>query len=721
MVAAVIASIVAFVVVAAIIAVVFAVVRGRKADNVSVKSRVRSIESVGVRSSLPDEARRPAGGGAARGASARQPVASPAEGLHSRFVAVGVLAAAIFGSLAARLWSMQVLEGGDYASQAEDNQYTSVYTPAPRGYIMDADGVAIVRNRASLTVLADPDVADDRNVVQRLSAVLGVPAGVVRNRINDATSGAQSQRVVASDARMRDVAFIAEHSDAFPGVTVETRTVRDYPYGALAAHVVGYTGSVTEEAVAQAASGRSLELGDDVGQAGVEQYYDNLLAGDHGERKVMADAQGNVVEVVSETQPVKGSDVYLTLKAPVQYVADRALAELIAPTGVIGEGTGVGGCVVAMDVNTGGIVAMASYPTFTPETFVGGISTDEYALFQSDEAFSPLLNRTIQGSYPAASTYKAFTGLAALETGMANTTETWTCTGEWDGFGSGQVQKCWRPQGHGTLDFRASIVNSCDTTFYEIGYRFWDAAANRGQSATLLQDSLAKYRFDQLTGIDLAAETTGRIPTPTWKAEYFRDYPEEAQWRGGDYTNMCIGQGYVLVTPMAMAVAYGALATGNIVKPHLLRDVRNAQGDVALSYTDQVVGTPDVSMADLAVVRDALRGVSTDNSDISTIFENLGVDPATVACKTGTAEYTEQEDTGWFVCYAPYDDPKFVVACVIEHGGGGSSVAAPVGAEVMAAALSADAGTLTEVGVIAGSSGQSTEDAGQGTSSGRTD
>ena len=725
MLGAILAGAFALVLVAAILVALYVVLRGRKTENVSVKRDVRSIQSVGVKSSLPDSHRIPAGG-VARGASPSQPVANPSDALKSRFTAIGVVAGLIFGTLATKLWSMQVLSGESFKKESEDNQYTTVYTPAPRGYILDADGNAIVKNRTSLTVLADPDVADDHDVVARLSTVLGVPDGIVRKRIKDSTSGAQSQRVVASDASMRNVAFIAEHADAFPGMTVQTRTVRDYPYGSLAAHAVGYIGSVSSEDVANAKEGRDLELGDTVGRSGIEQKYDDLLAGDHGERKVMADAQGNVVEVVSETQPVKGSDVYLTLKSAVQYTADKALADLIAPNGgAIGSGNGVAGAVVVMDVTDGSIVALSSYPTYSPELFVNGLDNDTYNLYFDEEtseaAQKPMFNRVIQGQYPAASTYKTFTGLAALENGMATTDETWNCTGEWDGFGSGDVQKCWKEGGHGTLDFRGAIVNSCDTVFYDIGYKFWDAAANKGKSATLLQDFLKKYRLDQTTGIDLGGEQSGRIPTPEWKAEWFRNTPEEAQWKGGDYTNMCIGQGYVLVTPMEIAVAYGAIASGNIVKPHLLKEVRNAAGDVALSYQSEVVDTPDVSMADLASVRNALRGVATDNSDLAKLFNEAGIDPETAACKTGTAEYTDMEDTAWFACYAPYDDPKYVVACVVEHGGGGSSVAAPVGVKVMASALAARDSAEADISAIATSSGETQEGAGTSSSSGRSD
>ena len=240
-----------------VIVVVFAVRNNTKSSNVSVKKDVRSISSVGVASSLGNAGGRVGGPAQVRTGSAQRPVSNPADNLKSRFVAMGVLAAAVFGSLTAKLWTMQVLSSDTYRSKADDNQYATVSTPAPRGYICDVNGVPLVKNRVSLTVLADAEAANDRDVVQRLSTVLGVPYNVVKQRIQDATGGAQSQRVVASDVRLRDVAFITEHSDAFPHIKTEERYVRDYPYGALAAHVVGYTGSVTEEGLATVGEGRA--------------------------------------------------------------------------------------------------------------------------------------------------------------------------------------------------------------------------------------------------------------------------------------------------------------------------------------------------------------------------------------------------------------------------------------------------------------------------------
>lgn len=713
MIEAILASVVAVILVVAVIVAGFIIYgRVKSRAGVSQKTSVTHIETVREDAPIARGAENP------RVQSEKAPNANPGDSLKARFLAMGVLGVGIFGSLTAKLFSMQVVNSSVFATEADENAFSTVSTPAPRGYICDATGVPIVKNRPCLTVLADSDVADNRNTVARLSAVLGIPRNVVRQRIQDSSSGAQSQRIVASDVRMRDVAFISEHSDAFPGVTVETRTVRSYPYEALAAHVVGYTGTVAKEDLEVVQMGRSLEMGDDVGKSGIEAAYDSLLSGDHGERVVIADADGNVHEVVSETQPKKGSDVYLTIDAEVQYVADQALANLIAPkNGTIGTGTGVGGAVVAMDVTDGSILALSNYPTYSPETFIGGISQDDWDVYNTEESHTPLLNRAIAGRYPAASTYKAFTSLVGLELGLAGAADHWKCTGKWDGFHSGDIQMCWDHTGHGKLDLHGGIVHSCDVVFYEIAKDFFNGVYNDKKfEPEQLRGILKRWRLDEPTGIDISGESSGVIPSPEWKQTAFADQPEEAVWRGGDQTNMMIGQGYVLVTPIEIAVAYGGIATGKIVKPHLLKEVRNAQGDVVLSYTPEVVAEPEVNPEHLKYVRAGLRGVVTDNEDTAKLFPKS----VKAAGKTGTAEVAGKEDSAWFVCYAPYDDPKYVVATFIDEGGGGSATAAPIGAEVMNAIFSTrDKSGDLKVGKVAASSGKSIK---RGGSSGqRTD
>lgn len=708
MLAAVIAAVIAALVAIVVVVLVFFIRSRSAAPKTGQVKQVQQLDTVGVGSSplSKKSAARSALEGEVRVSDGPTATKNPADGLSRRFAGLGVATAAILGTIAARLWTMQVMSGAEYSDEAESNLYTTVSTPAPRGCVYDATGIALVSNRASQTVLADPDVADDNDVVRRLSAVLGVPVNIVRQRINNTASGAQSQRVVADDVRLRDVAFISEHADAFPGVSIESRTVRDYPYGALAAHALGYTGTPTEEQLEALREGRTIEATDSIGMSGIEQYYDDVLAGDHGQRRVMVDAQGNVVSVTSETQPAKGSDVYLSLIASAQYKADSLLASTIAPSGDIGTGHGVAGAIVAMDVRDGSVLVMSSYPTFDPSDFTGGIPQDIWDLYNTDESHAPLNNRTVNGQYAAASTYKAFTSMAGLNYGFATYSTTWNCTGSWDGFGSGDVQMCWDHNGHGVLDLHGGIVHSCDTVFYEIAKAFYDHGPNgTGEiSETALQDYLALYNFGKATGIDVSNESVGRIPTPAWKAEQWRNVPSEAQWRGGDYTNMIIGQGDVLVTPMQIAVAYGAIATGKLMKPHLLKEVRNSQGDVVYTVQPEEIGTPDVNNDHLAYVREGLRGVITDNAAVAEAFSAQGIE---AAGKSGTAEHTNTEDDAWFAAYVPYDDPRYVCCCIIEQGGGGSAVAAPIVAEVLGSIMRAEAGQAEDVGRVAASSGRS--------------
>ena len=436
---------------------------------------------------------------------------------------------------------------------------------------------------------------------------------------------------------------------------------------------------------------------------------------------VTARMTARIVEVESETPPTKGSDIYLTIKAPVQYVADTELRDLIAPDGTIGHGKGSGGAIVAMDVTDGSIIAMASYPTFDPTMFTGGIAQDVWDLYSTEESYYPLLNRAISGTYPAASTYKAFTSLAGLKYGFATKKKKWECGGSWDGFGSGDWQNCWLLSGHGKLDLFEGIRVSCDVVFYEIAKDFYLHGKSQGGdiSDTAMQEEIAEFGFGKQTGIDLSGEEGGRIPTPEWKAQHWSDVPTEGQWYGGDLTNMVIGQGDVLITPLQNAVGYAGVATGTMMKPHLLKEVRNNSDTAAITFTPEVLGVPNVEEKNYKIVREPLKYVAMDANKVVEEFMEWGIDAAKVSSKTGTGEVAGKGDTAWFVCYYPQDKPKYVVSTVIEQGGGGAEAAGPVGAAVLGAILAYDAGELTEIKRLAGSSGKSVEIGGGGGS--RTD
>ncbi len=675
----------------ALIIVIVVVVARRRAKRqqglVAASSSYKSIDTFGV---APEKQKTGFGlrghAQVEKGDSATTAAGSMVEG---RFIAMGVVAAAIFGSLSAKLFSMQILSSSYYENASASNLYRTLYTPAPRGIIYDYAGQPLVSNTSSYTVLAESDVADDPDVVQRLSTLLGIPRQVVRQRILDTSSGAQNTRVVQSGASLRNVAFISEHSSAFSGVSCEMRSQRDYPYGALAAHVLGYTSTASESDLADAGAGRNLQSGDIVGKSGVEYYYESLLAGDHGTRTVLTDASGDVQEVTSETDATRGNDIYLTLRGPVQSVADQIMRETLAPDGVLGKGWGTGAGLVCLDATNGEVVALSNFPTYSPASFIGGISQDVWNEFNTENSHYPLMNRVIQGAYPAASTFKAFTSMAALANGIANASSSYHCSGTWAGFGSSYAQKCWNSVGHGALDLAGGIANSCDVVFYEIAKGFYQSTT---LPQTAMQDYIEQYGFGSKTGIDLSGEVEGRVPTPEWKAQYFKDAPEEAQWQGGDMTNMAIGQGYVLVTPLQIAAGYCGIARGEIWRPHVLKEVRNSLGETVLSYTPEVIARPTQDQANIDLVRQGLREVMTLNEYDTDYFGDVSY---SISGKTGTAEVANKKDYAWFCCYAPSEDPKYVVACLVEEGVSNKLNAIPMCSAVLQAAMSYDEGTLS--------------------------
>ena len=435
MLSAILTTFAALVVLGVILAVVFRVRANSAHSRAADRMRVRSVTSVGIAAETPKTTHSAAPSGPSMGGGV-----AAGEGLRNRFTAVGVIALGIFGALTAKLFGLQIIEAASYSEEADANLYTTVNTPAPRGVIYDANGIAMVANRQVQTVLADADVAKNSDVILRLSSLLGIPYEVVRSRILDSSSGAQSQRVVASDVKLRDIAYISEHRDAFPGVSTQIRTTRTYPYGAMAAHALGYTGTASEDDLKNAAEGRDIQSGDAVGKSGIEQTYDSLLAGDHGQRVLVTNAAGVVQQVVGETAPSKGNDVYLTIDAKVQHVADRVLQDAVR------HGTGTAASCVVMDVNTGGIVALSNYPTYAPEHFIGGISQDMWDAYQTEESHYPLMNRVIAGTYPAASCFKAFTSLAGLTYGFAGIVRApgrVLATASRRSAGKSQVMGCW--------------------------------------------------------------------------------------------------------------------------------------------------------------------------------------------------------------------------------------------------------------------------------------
>ena len=608
----------------------------------------------------------------------------------SRLVGLAVGVGAVFSALVARLWSMQLVSSEEYAEQAEQNRRSTIYTQAPRGRILDRNGREIVGNRASLTVVAEGGVVDDQIEVQLLANLIGMPAQAVRRKLQDTTEGYQSPRTVSVDVSRRIVAYIGEHPEAFPGVSVQQRTQRSYPYGSLAAHVVGYVGTVTED---QLKSSQTTEdgsvtyrSGDIVGQSGVELSYENVLAGTRGEQTVFVDAEGNVLGYSTTIEPESGSDIELTIDADVQKAAEESLEKVVTSQRESGLNCS-GGSVIALDCTNGEVIAMASYPTFSPNVFTGGISQADWEVLSDEDSNYPLLNRAIAGQYPAGSVIKPLTSFAALNYGIATTESSWYCSGWWSWSGSredGTIMKCWQESGHGAVNIISGITYSCDIVFYEIGKGFYNDNMSEG-----MQETFRSYGLGAATGIDLDGEVVGRVPDAEWKREYFKELgysDEDSAWKGGDNCNIAIGQGDILVTCLQMADSYCSIANrGPVWKPHVLRGVRSKVGEGFVSeYKPEKILDIEEDETYREAVERGMWGVVYEESPSQTEhWTNMSI---SVAGKTGTAERTAiGSNACWFGCYAPTDDPKYVVFANIDGGDWGSSTAMLVARDTLGA------------------------------------
>lgn len=607
----------------------------------------------------------------------------------SRLVGLAVVVGGIFTALVARLWSMQLVSSEEYAEQAERNRRSTIYTQAPRGRILDRNGRELVGNRASLTVVAEGAVLDDPVEVQLLGNLIGMPAQAVRRKLQDTTEGHQSPRTVSVDVSRRVVAFIGEHPEAFPGVSVQQRTQRSYPNGSLAAHVVGYVSTVTEDQLKASENAESGSVtyrsGDVVGQSGVELSYESVLAGTRGEQVVFVDAGGNVLSYSTSIEPESGSDIVLTIDSDIQRAAEESLERVITNQ----QDTGLeasGGCVVVLDCTNGEVLAMASYPTFSPNVFTGGISQADWDVLSAEDAHYPLMNRAISGQYPSGSVIKPLTSFAALSYGVATSESSWYCSGWWSWSGSrddGTIMMCHNHSGHGAMNLVSGITFSCDVVFYEIGKGFYYSDNPDG-----MQDTFRAYGLGSLTGIDLNGEIAGRVPDADWKQKYYKDLgysDEDSAWKPGDNCNIAIGQGDVLVTCLQMAVSYCSIANrGPAWRPHVLKGVRSKVGEGFVSeYEPEKILDVEERSDFRELVERGMWGVIYEESPYQTEhWTSLSV---SVAGKTGTGEQPAPGNACWFGCYAPSDDPKYVVFATVDGGDWGSTTAMLVARDTIGA------------------------------------
>ncbi len=666
----------------------------------------------------------------------RRPPMTPQ--LALRVAVLGSFALALFAVIFFRLWFLQVLNGQAYVRQAQVNQVRSLSIPSPRGYIYDRQGNVLVDNTKELDVVISPanlpvkltqlnigsQPAADAAVYRRLAHALGIstrpqpcklnarvfgqwygtlhmaqiPCAIDQQLLTTPYADVRIQRNVQTDVQY----YLAERQEQFPGVQVEQVYVRRYPLGSLAAQLFGTVGPIScNVPPRQRATANNCELKDPhykaiaesdyVGQSGLEYYYNQYLQGRDGTQRFQVNALGDFNGDLPGASPQAGNSLKLSLDTGLQRAGQQALAQSM------GSNAAPAGAFVAMNPDNGQIYAMGSLPTFDPNIFTKPVSQSVYNELNNASSGYPLFNRAIQSVGPTGSTFKAITATAALQSGKWSLGDTYDDTGQFC-EGGGLCRRNAGGAAYGVLDLVEAIHVSDDVFFYNLGALLNSQAPQGGD----LQKWARLYGIGRSTGIDLGGEDQGTLPTPAWRAgrnteEAACDKKHHLQpggcgiadgtnrpWSVGDNVNLAVGQGDVQVTPLQLAVAYSAIANGgNIVRPHVAQDVESGNGVTLQKIDPPPLRHLNIDSANLDAIRQGLHEAA--QSPGGTSYDVMGNFPQQVYGKTGTAQYSGQNDYAWYVCFVPdwATNKPILVAVHVEQGGFGDVAAAPVAREIL--------------------------------------
>ena len=610
----------------------------------------------------------------------RRPTLTPQ--LAFRVAVIGGVALVMFAIVFFRLWYLQVLSGDNYVAAARENRVREIKVQAPRGEIVDRHGVKLVMNRNSLSIKVTPDKLPERRadrvaVYRKLARLMNLnPRRLTRRVERELRELPFAKPTIKQDVNENLVAFILERQEEFPGVEPERESLREYPHGSIGAHLVGQVGEVSPKQLKEQRF-NGVEMGDRVGQAGIEYEYDRFLRGKNGAARVEVDARGKLTRTLKREQPIQGKQLRLSLDLNVQRAAQQALA----------GGTGKGAFAV-MNVQNGEVLALGSQPSFDPNVFTKPITKKQLSALTSKDLGEPLVNRAIQAGYPTGSTFKLITATAALESGHI-TPDTPLSD---PGFLMVGDQKFENAGGvaHGVLPLVPALTVSSDVFFYQLG-------RDMNEKGMPLQVWAHRLGIGRKTGIDLPNELPGRLPTRRWRDNWYKRGLTDRPWSVGDNINLSVGQGDLLADPLQMAVAYAAIANGGrVLRPRLGLRIEDSTGRALQQLDAPTARRVKVSQANRDAILEGLHGAASAPGGTSTpVFEGF---PIPVAGKTGTAEKgLGRADQSWYVALAPYPDPKYVVAVTDEAGGFGAETAAPMARRILAALLD-----VKETGLVQG-------------------
>lgn len=580
-----------------------------------------------------------------------------------RLALLAVLALTVLAALAARMVDMQWRHGSEYAAAARRSSVVIEPVPAPRGRLLDRRGRLLVSNEPCFQLTVFPAEMRDRKLTaRRLAEALQVKPEHLSARLQKALQQAPLEKLVLRRSLTPgQISRLLLVTPELPGTAVEVGARRRYLAGRLAAHVLGTMGEIDAH---ELPTRRKLgyAAGDPMGRSGIERQYDFLLRGKKGQRHLAVDVLGRTVRVLEVVDPVPGADLHLTLDRKIQETAQRALAQTLAELRVLNQEDS-SGAVVVMEASTGRIRALVSLPDFDPALFARGIKPRDLDALYGDPRH-PLLSRAYQSSFSPGSTFKLITASAALQEKLCTSGSVFVCGGSYMGA------SCFVTSGHGGIGFVDSLAHSCDVVYYRLGDQL---------GIDRLSRYCAAFSLGKPTGLDVPAETGGLLPTAAWKE---RELGEE--WYPGDTVNMSIGQGFLLVSPLQMAVATAAVANGGQVpRPYLVEKAVGPNGRILQQNRPRLRKLP-VSKHHLAAVRQGMRGAVQYGTGMAADAPQVAV-----AGKTGTVESFANVNNPhgrnhvWFVSYAPADKPELVVVVFLEKSGGyGGSLAAPIARKV---------------------------------------
>lgn len=625
--------------------------------------------------------------------------------------------------LAGQLWRLQMMEGEYFREAADLNRFRLEAEPGPRGVIYDRWGHLLVRNTPQIIVSIIPAYLPDEPVerfamLAALAKLLDVPMnshvdedradGTLPSRRPGTSTDDQDKAVldILQEAELapyrpveikagvpREVALVLEeqHLD-WPGVLVEFKPQREYVYGSLTAHVLGYVGPIPSEQVQYYEKLGYDPNQDQVGLTGVEYSFESDMRGQDGQKLIEVDVAGREVRTVGKSRPaISGNNLRLTLDLGLQKETTEVLSRYLKENGK------KQGVVVAMNPQTGEILAMVSLPSYDNNLFMGGIALSELQALQKN-TYRPLLNHAISGQFPPGSTFKIVTASAGLEENVIGSSTPLYCGGiMWlpnrfypEDPSLAQPFYCWVHKyglSHGTMTLNSALAQSCDIYFYQVG------GGNRKYFQGLGEDRLGYYAelfgLGSLTGIDLPGEATGLVPTNKWKRINYSE-----SWVTGDTYNMAIGQGFVLATPLQMVNAAATIANGGLLyRPQVVRDIVDSEGQVVQAFAPDLIRRLPVSAENIDLVRQGMRAAVTSGTARQVALPGIAV-----AGKTGTAEFfidrnkdglPDRDKDGnlpthaWFVAFAPYDQPTLAIVVFVFEGGEGSETSVPIAREIM--------------------------------------